>query len=153
MLDATETAKNRFGKYMIWWNWLRKAIILTISFGRLSIDSKRVATIMDTTTTGYCKRSIKLLSSVEDNNHSNSCRYSSLFIFDCLFFSPFFSWLLALIFFQFSSACNVITLTTFLSFYVSLKHTFFFYVEWMCLSLKLNNNMIPRLGLDRLVQT
>src|SRR6478609_5598910 len=66
--------------------------------------------------------------SVEDN-HRNSCRYSPLlFIFDCLFFSPLFALTLFFplafrpYFFLLSSACNVITLTIFLSFYVSVKH-------------------------------
>ena len=130
MLDATETANSRFGKYMMWWwGWLRKAV-LTISFELLSIiGSKRMATIMDdTTTTGCCRRiSFELFFSVKDNHSSNSSWYN-LFIFVSFFFSPtLFSWLLALIsFYYFSSACNVITLTIFLSFYVSLKHTFFF---------------------------
>ena len=80
--------------------------------------------------------------SVEDN-HRNSCRYSPLlFIFDCLFFSPLISWLFALISFNFH--LHVMLLLPSLSFFLSmfLWSIPFFYVEWMCLSLKLNNNYI-----------
>ncbi|KAL7317162.1 hypothetical protein PS15m_012306 [Mucor circinelloides] len=86
------------------------------------------------------------------NSHSNNSRYNPLFILivyfpliflDSLFsFFSFFSWLLALISFIFHLYVMLLLPSLFfLFFHVSLKHTFF-YVEWMCLSLKLNNDYI-----------
>src|SRR6478735_785220 len=76
-----------------------------------------------------------------NKNHSNSCRYN-LCIFVSFFHRPFLFLLDSLFsffflascpyFFQFSFACNVITLTISLSFYVSLKHTTFFFMLSGC---------------------
>ena len=139
---------------MIWWRWLRNAIL--IIFFELCIG-RQMGMNMDTT--GCCKRSIKLFFSVDDNSQSNSSRHK-LYIFISFFFSPLFfltlpflfPWLFALISFNFH--LHVLLLPSLFFFLSMLLWSIpFFYVEWMCLSLKLSNNKIPRLGLDRLVQT
>ena len=90
-------------------------------------NNKRMAIIMNTT--GCCKRSIKLFFSVEDNSQSNSNIYK-LYIFISFFFSPFFSWLLVLISFNFH--LHVILLPSYFSFFLCFFEAYLFFTLSGC---------------------